>query len=152
LKQTTPIFEPPGPSIFFQRREEIHLLRLEFLISFVDVIDGEGDAADADVIQRWIGLPLRRRIDKLHEIEHRRVGVGSQAHEDTAQLARLEPQGIADARIVEGEIVDLVKADVLVEADRPLHIANADVDVKQLLQHRGSPGRRGGFRRADLMR
>ena len=34
--------------------------------------------------------------------------------------------------------VDLVEAEVLIEADRPLHIADTDVDVEKLLQHERS--------------
>ena len=45
-----------------------------------------------------------------------------------------------------------METQILVEADRPLHIADTDVDVKQLLQHEGpsradcsSPGSSASF-------
>ena len=41
----------------------------------------------------------------------------------------------ADAGVVQCEIVNLVETEVLVETDRPLHVADTNVDVEKLLQH-----------------
>ena len=45
----------------------------------------------------------------------------------------------ADAGVVHGEIVDLVKTEILVVADRPLHIADTNIDVEKPLQHARIP-------------
>src|SRR5207245_4817711 len=108
-------------------------------VSFVDVIDGKGDATNADVVERGVGLALRRRIDELDQVEHRCIGVAAEPHEDTSELSRLDAQRIADPGIIHGEVADLAKAQLSVKANRPLHVAHANVDVKEPLQHDDSP-------------
>src|SRR5690242_5807627 len=100
-----------------QRRDELDFLRLQFLVAFVDIIHGEGNPADPDVIQSRVWTALGRRVHELYQIEHGSVRVVAQSHEHTAQLLRLEPERITDPRVIHGEVVNLVESKLLIETD-----------------------------------
>src|SRR6266540_2630844 len=118
-----------------ERRNELHFFRFEFLVGLVNVVYREGNAADANVVQRRIRLTLRWWIDELDKVEHWRVGIAPQPHKYSAQLLCFYAKRIADAGVIHGEIVDFGEAEALIEADRPLHISDTNIDVKESLEH-----------------
>src|SRR5216684_2967354 len=128
-----------GTNELLERRHELDPFRPKLLVGLVDVIDREGDAADADVVEGRVGLPLCGRIDELDEVEHRGVGLIAQAHEYSAKLLGLDAQRVPGARIVERKVVNLGETKVLVEANRSLHIPDTNIDMKESLQHDCSP-------------
>src|SRR5258708_38081162 len=106
-----------GPLDFLERCQTLDLLCLQIRVGPVDIVNGEGDAADADVVERRVGLALRRGVDELDQVEHGRVGIIAETHEDAAELFDLQAKRVADARIVKGEILHLGETQILVEAD-----------------------------------
>src|SRR5712692_2537975 len=120
----------PGAGDLFEWRDELDSFGLQILVGPVDVVHREGDSANSDVVEAWIGLTLSGRVDELHEVKHRGVGIIAEAHEYAAQFFRLDAQRVAHTRIVERKIVDLVEAEILVEANRAIHVAHANVHMK----------------------
>jgi hypothetical protein len=56
-------------------------------------------------------------INELHQVKHRGIGIISKPHEHPSDLVGLDPETITDARILCRKVVDLVKPQLLVEAD-----------------------------------
>src|SRR5208283_2091283 len=106
-------------------------------IRLIDVINDESDTTDADIVERRVRLALRRRIDELHEVEHRGIGIIAQAHEHAPQFLHFEAERLPypGRPATENKVVGLRKAEVLVELDRPLHIADTNIDVKESAKH-----------------
>ncbi len=84
------------------------------------------------------GEPCGRGVEKLNEVEHRGLLV-TELHEDAAELLDFETESFSDVAALEHEIVYLLEAERLIEGDRPLHVADADVHVKHFVEHRSSP-------------
>jgi len=128
---------PTRAVVALQRGDDLDAFGEQGLIGLIDVINDEGDTRDTDVVKRRVGLTLRRRIDELHEVEHRSLGVITEAHEHTAKLPDRESKGFADTggAAAEKEIGDLGKPEVLLGLDRAFHLADANIDVKESAKH-----------------
>jgi len=90
--------------IFLRGRQTLDLLCQQIRVGSVDIINAKGDAANADVVERRVGLALRQRIDELDQVEHGRVGIVAETHEDAAELFDLQASGYInneDYRLVE---------------------------------------------------
>src|SRR5208337_838142 len=102
-------------------------------VRLIDVINDEGDTTDADIVERRVRLALRRRIDELHQVEHRCVRVIAQAHEHAPEFLHLKAERLPYTRstATEDKVVGLRKTEILIELNRPFHIPDTNIDVKK---------------------
>src|SRR5258708_35488490 len=64
-----------GSLDFLERCQTLDLLCLHIRVGPVDIVNGEGDAADADVVERRAGLAPRRGGGGMAHVLHRGGGV-----------------------------------------------------------------------------
>src|SRR5713101_9318052 len=92
------------------------------------------------MVEGRIRLTLSRRIEKLDQVKYRRIGVVAQAHKRPPGLLGGDANECADeVRIVGDEVIDLGEPQFLIERNRAVQVANADVHVKEALKHYSSP-------------
>jgi hypothetical protein len=75
----------------FEWRDKLNLLCLQICVGPVDIVDTEGDAADADVVEGRVGLALRRRVDELDEIEKGALGSSPRRMKTPRSFLALRP-------------------------------------------------------------